>query len=66
VNETTVEMGNAEEGLNIFDLLGFGSIPNHLYFLFGHRKSIGREHIAEELHRISVPLAFIGFGIETV
>jgi hypothetical protein len=62
----TVEVGEAEEGLNIFNLPGFGPIPNCLDFLLGHRKSFGREHIAEELHRILVPFAFIGFGIETV
>jgi hypothetical protein len=64
VNETTVEIGEAGEGLNIFDLLRLRPIPNHLDFLFGHRKSIGREHIAEELHRISVPFTVIGFGID--
>ena len=66
VNETSVEIGEAKEGLNIFDLPRFRPIPNRLDFLFGHRESLGREHIAEELHRISVPFAFIGFGIETV
>ena len=30
VNETTVEVGEAEEGLNIFNLPGFGPIPNRL------------------------------------
>jgi hypothetical protein len=64
VNETTVEIGEAEEGLNVFDLPRFRPIPNHLDFIFGHSKSIGREHIAKELHRISVPFTFIGFGIE--
>jgi hypothetical protein len=66
VNETMVEVGETEEGLNIFDLPRVRPITNRLNFLFGHRKSIGREHIAKELHRISVPFAFIGFGIETV
>jgi hypothetical protein len=66
VNETTVEIGETEEGLNIFDLPRFGPIPNRLEFIFGHRKSFGREHIAKELHRISVSFAIISFGIETV
>jgi hypothetical protein len=52
VDEMTVEIGEPEERLYVFDSPGFGPIPDHLDFLFGHRKSIGREHIAEELHRI--------------
>jgi hypothetical protein len=55
VNETTVEIGEPEEGLYILDSLGFGPIPYRLDFIFGHRKSVGQEHIAKELHRISVP-----------
>jgi hypothetical protein len=59
VNEVTVEIGETEEGLNIFDLPRFGPIPNCLDFLFRHHKSFDQKHIGEELHRILVQFEFM-------
>jgi hypothetical protein len=42
VNETTVEIGEAEEGLNIFDFLGLGPILDDLDFSRVHGETFRR------------------------
>ena len=45
-NETLIEIGKAQERLDIFDLLGFGRILNDLDFVRGHSEATRREYIA--------------------
>ena len=45
-NETPIEIGKAQERLDIFDLLGFGRILNDLDFVRGHSEATRREYIA--------------------
>ena len=42
VNEVTVEVGKAEERLNILDFLGYGPILDDLDFVWGHCETFGR------------------------
>ena len=41
-----IEIGEAQERLDIFDLLGFGSILNDLDLVGGHSEAAQREYIA--------------------
>ena len=41
MNETTVEVGEAEEGLNILDSLWYGPILDDLEFVWGHDEAFG-------------------------
>ena len=45
-DETPIEIGEAQERLDIFDLLGFGPILNDLDFVRGHSEAAWREYIA--------------------
>ena len=45
-NETPIEIGKAQERLDIFDLSGFGWILNDLDFVRGHSEATWREYIA--------------------
>ena len=44
-NEMPIEIGKAQERLDIFDLLGFGPILNDLDFVGGHSEASQREYI---------------------
>ena len=43
MDESTVEVRESEEGLDVLNLLQFQPIGDGLNFLHGHRESIGRE-----------------------
>ena len=45
-NKTPIEIGEAQEGLDVFDLLGFGPILNDLDFIGGHCEATWRGYIA--------------------
>ena len=45
-NETPVEIGEAQEGLDVFDLLGFGPILNDLDLVGGHSEVARGKYIA--------------------
>ena len=66
MNELPIEVGKAKEGLNVFDLLRFQPLQDNFDFLVGHCQAEVREDISEELNIISVPFAFIHFGVETM
>ena len=46
LNKMLIEIGEAQEGLDVFDLLGFGPILNDLDFVRGHSEATQREYIA--------------------
>ena len=66
VNESPVEVGKAKEGLYVFNLPRFWPLLDNLNFLVSHCQAEVRQDISKELNGISVPFAFIRFGIETV
>ena len=45
-NKTPIEIGEAQKGLDVFDLSGFGPILNDLDFVGGHSEAAQREDIA--------------------
>ena len=66
VNISPVEVGEAKEGLYVFNLSRFQPLLDNFDFLIGHCQAEVHQDISEELNGISVPFAFIRFGIETV
>ena len=45
-NKTPIEIGKAQEGLDVFNLSGFRPILNDLDFVRGHSEAAQREDIA--------------------
>lgn len=62
----TIEIGEAEERLNIPNTLRLRPILNRLDFLLIHRETLGRNYVAEVLDRRRVELALFGFAIKLV
>ena len=63
INESTVEVGEAQKGLDILYPLGLRLVADGLDFVLGHRQSRGCKMVPEVLHRFRVELTFFGFGI---
>ncbi|KIM51287.1 hypothetical protein SCLCIDRAFT_143604, partial [Scleroderma citrinum Foug A] len=66
VDETTVEVHESEEGLNVLNFPWFWPVGNGLNFLHGHRESIGRETETEVLGGGGMELTFLRLGEEIV
>ena len=66
MNESPIEVGEAKEGLYVFDLLRFRLLLDNLDFLVGHCQAKVHPDISEELKEILVPFTLISFGIETM
>ena len=66
MNESPVEVGEAKEGLYVFNLPRFRPLLDNLNFFLGHCQAKVRQDVSEELNGISVLFAFIRFGVETV
>ena len=62
MNEVLIEIGEAEEGLDVADLPRFGPILNDFDFGFIHSEAFGQEDVAEEFHHCSVKLALVFSG----
>src|SRR5882672_5215431 len=65
-NETTVEVGGTEEGLNILDFPRFGPILDNLDLVRGHGEAFGRQHVSEVFAGSDVELAFVCIGKKSV
>ena len=63
-NEVTVEISEAEEGLNILHFLQLGLILNYLNFRLVHGESLGRQNVPKVLYSLRVKLTFVGAGEE--
>ena len=63
INKLTVEVGEAQKGLDILYLSGLRPVADGLDFVLGHRQSRGCETVPEVLHGFRVELTFFGFGI---
>ena len=66
MNEAAVEVHKTKEGLNVLDFTGFGPILDSFDLLHRHRKSGGREDIAQILHSVGMELALQGVGEESM
>src|SRR5882672_7352347 len=66
VNETTVEVGETEEGLNVLDFPRFGPILDNLDLVWGHGEAFGRQHISEVFTGSDMELAFVCMGKKSV
>jgi hypothetical protein len=66
VDEPAVEIGEAEEGLNVFDFLWFQPIKNGLHFVFSHVESVGGKNVSEVFHTVPVEFAFPSVGVQAM
>ena len=66
LTEPTIEVGEAEEGLNVFDLLRFQPFLDNFDLFISHCQAKVHQDISEEFHIILLPFSFISFGIETM
>ena len=66
MDESTVEVRESEEGLNVLNFPRFRPVGNGLNFLRGHRESIGRKTETEVLGRGGMEFTFLWFGKEIV
>ena len=64
VDETTIEVCEAEEGLDVFDFPRFGPLLYDFDLVFGHLKSARREDISEILDGVSVEGTFLRRGVK--
>src|SRR5882672_8725929 len=61
-----VEVGETEEGLNVFDFLGFRPILDNLDLVWGHGEAFGRQHISKVFTGSDMELAFVCIGKKSV
>ncbi|KIM66076.1 hypothetical protein SCLCIDRAFT_111444 [Scleroderma citrinum Foug A] len=66
MDESTVEVRECKEGLDVLNLLQFQPIRDGLNFLHGHRESIRRETESEVLSGGGMELTLLWFGKEIV
>ena len=66
VNELPIEVGEAKEGLYVFDLPRFRPLLDNLDFFIGNYQTKVNQDISKELYRILVPFTVICFGVETM
>ena len=66
MDESSVEVGKSQERLDVLDLSGFRPIEDGLDLGGVHGQSIGSEAETEVLNRACRPLAFFGFGIQSM
>src|SRR5467141_2017244 len=66
INETTVEVGETKEGLNILDFPRFGPILDNLDLVWGHGEAFGRQHVSEVFAGSDVELAFVCMGKKSI
>ena len=66
MNEVSVEISKAQKRLDLLNSFGDGPVGNGTDFERIHRKTIGRDDIANILDRLDMKLAFLGIGKESV
>ena len=66
INETMVEVGKTEEGLNVLDFLGFGPILDNLDLVWGHGEAFWRQHVSEVFAGSDMELAFVCMGKKSI
>ncbi|KIO04543.1 hypothetical protein M404DRAFT_142950, partial [Pisolithus tinctorius Marx 270] len=66
INETSVEIGETKEGLDVSHLLQLRPVVDCLNLLGGHGETRGGKNVAEVLNGVRVKLALLWLGIETM
>ena len=66
MDEMPIEVHEAEEGLDVLNLMGLGPILDGFNFLQGHGQSGRREDITEVLHSVGMEFALLRVGVESV
>jgi hypothetical protein len=66
VNETSIEICEAEEGLDVAEFPRFGPILDGLHLFVGHGETLGQKVVPEEFYRGSVKFTFIFMGKKVV
>ena len=66
IYESTIEVGETKEGLNVLDFAWFRPILDDLDFVGGHSQAVGREHISEVFTGSDVEFTFICTGKKAV
>ena len=61
-NEASVEVGKAEEGLNVPDFLRLGPILDGFNLRLVHRESLGRENISEVFNSFRMEFTLVSMG----
>src|SRR5882724_11897872 len=65
-NETTIEVGESEERLDVFDFPGFRPILDDLDFVRGHGEAFGRQHVSEVFAGSDVELTFVCMSKQSI
>ncbi len=65
-SETSIEVGETEEGLYVFDFVGFRPLEDSFDFAGVHGKSIWRQNITKIFDCVLGELTFLYFGIKVV
>src|SRR5882724_11458928 len=66
IDEMTVEIGKAEEGLDVLDFSWYWPILDNLDIVRGHGEAFGRQHVSEVFTRSDVELAFVCTGKKSI
>src|SRR5882672_10869394 len=66
VNETMVEVGETEEGLNVLDFPRFGPILDNMDLVRGHGEAFGRQHVSKVFTGSDVELARVCMGKKSI
>ncbi|KIO08845.1 hypothetical protein M404DRAFT_133174 [Pisolithus tinctorius Marx 270] len=66
INEASVEIGEAKEGLDVSHLLWLRPVTDCLNLLSGHGETGGRKNITEVLDGVGVKLTLLRLGIKTM
>ena len=65
-DKVSVEVGKADEGLDLFDICGHWPVRNGFGLCDVHRDTCGRNHKTKELNRLGVEQGFLWFDMEVV
>ena len=66
MNEVTVEVGEAEERLNILDFPWYRPILDDLNFVQGHGEAFGRWHVSKVFAGSDMEFAFVCTGKKSI
>ena len=59
MDESSIEIGESEERLNVLDLPRLRPIDDCLDFRLGHGEAVGAHDVSEVLHGVGVKFAFV-------
>ena len=65
-NETTVEVGESKERLDVFHLSGRRPVKDSLDFVGGHSETLRREDETQIFHRVTVKFTLVGSGVKSM